>query len=85
MSSEDRAEHVRMVVDDIVTTGKERIFERLDELHAKGIHDDDVMHVLRGLGEHQLLDQYAEWGHLVDRCDPANGHHSTPHMGCILR
>lgn len=53
------------IVQHIVERGEDIIFDHLDKLHRRGIHDNDVAEALRALGKTQLLDAYVEWGGIV--------------------
>lgn len=65
----DRTEMIREKVLAAIIAGQEHTFTILDQLHAKGIHDDEVVAALRALHEEELLDHYADWADL-DLRDP---------------
>lgn len=60
----DRAEIVRKHVSRALEDGFELIYERLDGLHKRDINDDDIIQAMREMGEHDLLNSYAEWGQI---------------------
>jgi hypothetical protein len=66
---EDRAENVKYRVDRIIDDGFDNIYAKFDQLHSKGIHDNDVVEALRALHQTDLLDGYAEWADIDLRED----------------
>lgn len=66
MTDIDRNELIDMKISAILNEAEQRIFNQLDELHKRGIHDNDVIGYLRAQGEHDLVERYIEWGDLVD-------------------
>jgi hypothetical protein len=66
---EDREANIRHTVEMIVDSGHEAIYERLDKLHKRNIHDSDVMRALRALGFGDVADGYADWAEVDERED----------------
>jgi len=66
---EDRAANIKHTVERIIDDGYENIYAKLDQLHSKNIHDNDVVEALRSLHESDLLDGYAEWASIDLRED----------------
>lgn len=57
---------VQLQIGIIISTLQDAMFERFDNLHKRGIHDNDVVHALRSMGEADLADSYIEWADIVD-------------------
>ena len=53
---EDREANIQMTVQSIVDRGHEAIYEDLDRLHKRNIHDNDVMKALHSLGFPDVTD-----------------------------
>lgn len=52
---------IQLAVENIVSDSTDRMFERLDQLHKKGINDDDVTRALRYMGHNLLASAYQVW------------------------
>lgn len=50
----------------IVSDEQERMFERFDGLHKKGVTDTQVVHALRHNGDNRLAEDYIEWADIAD-------------------
>jgi hypothetical protein len=50
----------------VVAAAEEALFERFNRLHAKDIHDGDVISFLRAEGHTLLATRYIEWSGAVD-------------------
>lgn len=70
----DHAKEVQHRVAQAISAGYDLIYEKLDALHKRDIHDDDVVKALQDLGETQLLEAYAEWAEIVlPDAEPTSG------------
>lgn len=66
---EDRPANVRLIVQNIISSKQDEMFEQFDRLHKRGINDDEVVTALRSLGDIDLMDAYAEWADIDIRED----------------
>lgn len=53
-------------VGSIVTEEQERMFERFDQLHTKGIDDSQIIRALRHNDDDRLAEDYIEWADCID-------------------
>lgn len=73
-NNEDRARRVQTHVSRAIEDGFELIYERLDGLHKRDINDGDIIQAMHNLGEHDLLQSYAEWGQIeLPDAEPTSG------------
>lgn len=64
-----REAEISLAVGNIISAGYDFISQKLDDLHKRNIHDDDVVKALRDQGESDILDWYAEWADIDLRED----------------
>ncbi|UOK18376.1 hypothetical protein SEA_BRUHMOMENT_60 [Arthrobacter phage BruhMoment] len=66
MTDLTKDELIDLRISSIINDAEERIFQRFDELHKRGINDDDVIRYLRKQGYTDYAEQYIEWAEAVD-------------------
>ena len=67
-----KEELVDLRVSKILEHAEERIFEQFDDLHKRGINDDDIILYLRKQGDRGLAERYIEWSGALDPEREAN-------------
>lgn len=50
----------------IVASFEEKLFDKFDSLHQRGIHDNEVIRFLRAEGHTVLAARYIEWSGAID-------------------
>jgi hypothetical protein len=58
---EDREADIRLTIQNLVSDHDDKLFEAFDQLHKRGIRDDDVKQALTDLHMPDLVDGYEDW------------------------
>ena len=53
-------------INNLISSSQDRLFEYFDDLHKRGINDDDVIRSLRRNGYSDLAEGYIEWSGALD-------------------
>lgn len=69
MTDLTKDELIDLHISSIIREAEQRMFERFDDLHKRGINDDDVIGYLRKQGYTDYVDSYAEWAEIDLRED----------------
>lgn len=62
----ERTALTKMRIDIALKSGLDRTFGYFDDLHQRGINDDDVIRHLRAEGHGAIADAYIEWSGALD-------------------
>lgn len=84
MEKRPAEEDIKLRLANLVSDAQDALFERFDDLHTKGIHDNDVIGYLRAEGLRDVAAAYIVWAEAIDPEDQEGDDPAVPDPGGSL-